>query len=51
LPEGSSLLTKPFSPDELTRRVRESLGRSGVRAPERGAHVRREADEGAPAGS
>ncbi len=28
LPEHSSLLTKPFGPDELTRRVREALSRA-----------------------
>lgn len=35
LPEHASLITKPFGPDELTRKVRETLARSQVASVER----------------
>jgi signal transduction histidine kinase/putative methionine-R-sulfoxide reductase with GAF domain/ActR/RegA family two-component response regulator len=36
LPEQATLLTKPFGPDELTRRVREALDRARLASSERG---------------
>ncbi|MDA8310674.1 MAG: GAF domain-containing protein [Actinomycetota bacterium] len=48
LPEEASLLTKPFSPDELTRRVREAIAEKGEKGTEPAdpPSARRDPDQG-----